>query len=274
MSGEQMRLERISDLAMVPHLRHSGTVVGDRTLNYLILDHLAGSDLESAISSTSAPDQKEIGAAVSRFLRSLHRKTSRFYDIGLYVARIPRFGGSWKEGHERFWRLLREDLATLPLNDGIMGSIDRSFLHLNAIKGCLADQAGPVLLHNDFHPRNIIIADGSFSGVIDWECSQSGEPDFDLVHLIHWTVFPPKGGVSYHGVTKAILDDQVKALAPAQLIPRLTIYEIEHEVCQLIWSQGKNAVERDTRLQYWLAGGVNRLFSELRVGQASSRGSS
>jgi hypothetical protein len=67
-------------------------------------------------------------------------------------------------------------------------------------------------------------------------------------------------------VTKAILDGQVKALSPARIIPRLTIYEIEHEVCQLIWSQGKDSAQRDLRLRYWLADGVSRLFSELGAG--------
>jgi Ser/Thr protein kinase RdoA (MazF antagonist) len=239
-------------------------VAGDETLNYLILDHLAGSDLEVAIGNMSDADQETIGAAVSRFLRSLHRKSSRFYDIGLYVPRIPQFRGSWKEGHRQFWGLLRGDLEGLSLDRGITETVERSFAHMSTIEDCLDGQAGSALLHNDFHPKNIIVADGAFSGVIDWECSQFGEPDFDLVHLVHWTVFPPKE-VDYHHITKVILADQAKALLPARIISRLTIYEIEHEICQLIWSQGKDAAERDTRLRYWLADGVNRLFSELRV---------
>lgn len=265
MSGQMARLERISDLEMVPHIRDFGSVAGEETLNYLILDHLAGSDLETAIGDMSDADQERIGIAVSRFLSSLHQKAGRFYDIGLYVPRIPQFRGSWKEGHRQFWGLLQQDLEGLSLDGGVKETVDRGFLHMNTIQDCLDDQAGPALLHNDLHPRNIIIADGAFSGVIDWECSQFGEPDFELVHLIHWTVFPPKAGMSYHRVTRAILDDQAKVLSPTRIIARLTIYEIEHEICQLIWSQGKDSAERDARLQYWLADGVNRLFSELGV---------
>lgn len=265
MSGQMARFERIADLEMVPHIRHFGSVAGEETLNYLILDHLAGSDLEAAIGTMSDADQARIGAAVSRFLRSLHQKSSRSYDIGLYVPRISQFSGSWKEGHRQFWGLLRGDLEGLSLDRGTMETVERSFVRMSTIEDCLDDQTGPALLHNDFHPKNIIVADGALSGVIDWECSQFGEPDFDLVHLVHWTVFPPKE-VDYRHITRAVLADQVKALSPARIIPRLTIYEIEHEICQLIWSQGRDSAQRDARLQYWLADGVDRLFSGLRVG--------
>lgn len=266
MLDEKAKLERISDLERVPHIRHFGTVAEEKTLNYLILDHLEGCDLEAAIGNMSISDQERVGAAASRFLFSLHQKSNRFYDIGLYIPWIPQFYGSWKEGHLQFWKRLREDAGELSLDSATREIVERSLIHMDAIKDCLDDQVGPVLLHNDFHPRNIIVAGGAFSGVIDWECSQFGEPDFDLVHLIHWTVFPPKGRVRYHRVTKAILDDQVKVLPLAQVAQRLTVYEIEHEVCQLIWSQGKNSVERVTRLQYWLADGVNRLLLELGAG--------
>jgi aminoglycoside phosphotransferase (APT) family kinase protein len=45
---------------------------------------------------------------------------------------------------------------------------------------------GTDIVHYDFHPGNILIADGSITGVIDWTGSCSGDAAFDLCTLLFY----------------------------------------------------------------------------------------
>ncbi len=42
--------------------------------------------------------------------------------------------------------------------------------------------SGRVFLHRDFHPGNVVWADGSISGVVDWVSSCAGPPEEDVGH--------------------------------------------------------------------------------------------
>lgn len=46
-------------------------------------------------------------------------------------------------------------------------------------------------LHGDLHPRNLIVADGRLSGIIDWGDLCRGDPATDL--SVAWTLFSPEG---------------------------------------------------------------------------------
>ncbi len=116
------------------------------------------------------------------------------------------------------------------------------------------------MLHNDFHPKNIIVRDGEFSGVIDWECSQFGEADFDLCHLIHWCLFPPKPDADFRPFLWSLFHASPECVSVPDIAERLTIYQIEHELIQLIWSGGKSEDDRVRRLDAWLEGSVGDLL--------------
>ena len=44
----------------------------------------------------------------------------------------------------------------------------------------ILSEVDPVLLHGDYRPANILVADGQITGVIDWEAAKSGPPAFDF----------------------------------------------------------------------------------------------
>ena len=115
-------------------------------------------------------------------------------------------------------------------------------------------EEGPVLLHNDFHFKNIIIDNDELSGIIDWECSQFGERDFELIHLLHWSLFPPSKDMDTKDIFNIVFREQMKYKSIPMIEKRLTIYMLEHDFIQIFWSKGSRADEFVSRIHYWLEG--------------------
>ena len=102
-----------------------------------------------------------------------------------------------------------------------------------------------------------------FSGVIDWECSQFGEADFELCHLIHWYLYPPKSNLDFRTFLRALFEASPQCTQVPDLVQRLTIYQIEHEMQQIIWNHSEAESWRIPRLVSWLDGYVADLFREI-----------
>jgi len=122
-------------------------------------------------------------------------------------------------------------------------------------------QTGAKLLHNDFHPKNIIVREGKLVGVIDWECSQYGEADFDLSHLFHWCIYPSIQENNLDILLKSVVENlQFISIIP-DIEKRFTIYQLEHDINQLIWNGKRQEEERIRRINGWLNGNVNELMT-------------
>ena len=137
-------------------------------------------------------------------LEAMHAITSRSYDIGHYIPAIPNHEGSWREGHERYTAFLRIGIDEVELSPTNRKTIEDAFAFMNASLDCLVYQKGVALIHNDLHPKNIVVHGGALSAVIDWVCSQFGEPDFDFSHMIHWCFFPPDTDADLRPFTAAL----------------------------------------------------------------------
>jgi aminoglycoside phosphotransferase (APT) family kinase protein len=265
MAREQEKFRRVAGLDFVPKILHTGAhqrAAGP--VYYTLLTLLPGDDFVNAYQDTTAAQQQQLGAAVSAFLDRLQALTGSHYDIGLYVPALPNFAGTWREGHQHYWEILQQAAAKIPLQPGSSAVFERAFQFLHTYRAVLDVQSGPKLLHNDFHPRNILLDRGRFSGVIDWECSQYGEADFELCHLIHWCVYPPKPNLDFRPFLRGLF-----AAAPAYtrvpgLARRLTLYQIEHEIQQIIWNAGQAESWRVPRLAGWMDGDVDALFRQIR----------
>jgi aminoglycoside phosphotransferase (APT) family kinase protein len=63
----------------------------------------------------------------------------------------------------------------------------------DALRDCLRAAArGPnVLLHLDFHPMNVLVADGRVSAVLDWANARAGDPRADLARTASILRFAP-----------------------------------------------------------------------------------
>jgi aminoglycoside phosphotransferase (APT) family kinase protein len=264
MTGEQERFRRVAALERVPHIQHVGVLEREAgPFYYTLLTLLPGDDLVNVYFETTVAQQRDLGRALAAFLDGLHTHRGTHYDIGLYVPALPEFSGSWRAGHQRYWELLKQGAAALQLQPDSRRVFAEAFRFLDASVDVLDYQTGPALLHNDFHPKNILLHRGSFSGVIDWECSQYGEADFDLTHLIHWCAYPPHPDIDFRPFLYAVFEAAPQCAQVPELTKRLTLYQVEHELQQIIWQGSRAEAERVPRIVRWLEGGVAELLREV-----------
>lgn len=266
MALEQEKFRRISALNFVPKIIHVGTLErATGPVYYTLLTLLPGDDFVNVYLETTVAQQKQLGKDVAGFLDNLQEINGPHYDIGLYVPAIPRFSGTWREGHQTYWELLKQESEKLHLKPGSIQVIESADRFLQASIVVLDYQTEPKLLHNDFHPKNTLLDKGRFSGVIDWECSQFGEADFELCHFIHWCLYPPKSGLDFRPFLRALFEASPQCTQVPHLAQRLTIYQIEHEMQQIIWHGSEAEAWRIPRLVRWIAGDVDDLFSEIAM---------
>lgn len=264
MTLEQEKFRRVAALDFAPKLIHTGILQReDGPVYYTILTFLPGDDVVHVYHATTAAQQEQLGKDLAGFLDNLHALAGTHYDIGLYVPALPRFSGTWREGHRRYWQLLQQETEKPHWKADTVRVFEQAYRFLEASAGALDFQTGPRLLHNDFHPQNVLIHQGKFSGVIDWECSQFGEADFELCHMIHWCLYPPNPDIDFKVVLRALFEASPQCTQVPNLARRLAIYQVEHELQQIIWHGGEAEVWRAPRLVRWLDGGVEDLLREI-----------
>jgi aminoglycoside phosphotransferase (APT) family kinase protein len=172
MALEQEKFRRIAVLDFVPKIKHFGVLEGDAVpVHYTLLTLIPGDDFVNVFSETTIAQQKQLGKDVAIFLDHLHALSGTHYDIGLYLPAIPNFFGTWRVGHQKYWEILKQGTKSLQLKPDSISIFESAFRFLNESIEALDFQTGPKVLHNDFHPKNILLNQRSFSGVIDWECS-------------------------------------------------------------------------------------------------------
>lgn len=254
------KLKQIESLDSIQRIRFHKKSFSNTIYNYIIYDKLEGIDYIDAISTMSKSQNSNLGTSIATFLDSLHTISSTHYDIGHYIPIIPNHEGSWRNGHVKYWEYMKNSLDTIQINLENKSIFSNAFEYLFSNSEVLKFEQGPVLLHNDLHPKNIIVDNGNFSGVIDWECSQFGEPDFELCHFIHWCVYPPAPNVDLNPFLFSLLNKAPKCTRVQNLHERLTIYQIEHEIMQIIWSKGKAQGERIPKIKNWMNGQVEKML--------------
>jgi aminoglycoside phosphotransferase (APT) family kinase protein len=263
---EQKKFRQVATLHSVPKIIHTGTLKREAGhIYYTLLTLLPGDDFINAYPETTSAQQKQLAGDIARFLDALHEINGTHYDIGLYVPALPDFPGTWQEGHQKYWEMLQQESEKLNLMPESIREFERAFRYLQTARAVLDFHTGPKLLHNDFHPKNILLHQGKYSGVIDWECSQFGEADFELCHLIHWCLYPPKPEIDFRTFLRALFEASPKCTQVPDLAQRLSIYQIEHEIHQIIWNASEAESWRVPRLIRWMDGNVEDLFRELAI---------
>ena len=255
------RLQRVQNVSHVPQIHAFGEItIKSSEYHYLILDYVKGIEMHSCLSNLSQNQSHEIGEDISRFMLNLQQAKNTNYDIGHYVPIIPQWNHSWKEGHLTYLKFIEDGLKGLTLSKSGEVAIKEAVDYIKDNAYSLDHMNGPVLLHNDLHPKNIILHEGKFMGVIDWECSQYGEADFELIHLFHWSIYPPINGISFNPLLKSIFEHFTTHVVVPEISKRLTIYQIEHDLIQLIWNGVKQEQERIMRINGWLSGQIESLI--------------
>lgn len=261
--NEQLKLERVQSISYVPKIHASGeTRISETKLHYMITDFVIGNELFSEIPKLTSIQQRTIGKEIAEFLNELHQITDTYYDIGHYIPTIPRFNSSWKEGHIAYLSALKRDLSEIEFKQPNQDVIQSAFHYIETNIDCLEYQTGPRLLHNDLHPKNIIVDSGKLTGIIDWECSQYGEADFELAHLFQWCIYPPHPEEEFNILLQSILENYRPIQSIPNLEKRLTIYQLEHELNQMIWSGMEQVTERSQRIEGWLNGKIEKVIPD------------
>ena len=266
MTLEQEKFRRVAALHFVPKVIYTGMHQRDAgPVYYTLLTFLPGDDFVNAYQETTEVQQKQLGKDIAGFLDKLQELNGTHYDIGLYVPALPCFSGTWRDGHQQYWEFLKQAAEKSPLTLDTIRVFEGANRFLDASAAVLDFQTGPRLLHNDLHPRNILVDQGRFSGVIDWECSQFGEADFELCHFIHWCVYPPKPNIDFRTFLRALFEASPRCTRAPNLARRLAIYQVEHEMQQIIWLGSAAATWRVPRLVHWMHGGVEDLLQEIGI---------
>ena len=184
MITEQQKINRVKDLNLAPHIMHSSAYIKNEKIHYLIMNYLSGEQLFSIIENLNDNEIVKISDEISSFLTQLHKIKADKYDIGHYIT-IVSSQDKWRAGHKKYWNYIVDGLRKVKLTDMQSHLLKTADEYIERNIGCLDYQQKPSLLHNDFHYKNIIISGDRVSGIIDWECSQFGEIDFDLIHLLY-----------------------------------------------------------------------------------------
>ncbi len=257
-----MKLERVKELTLVAKVLTKGAFerLGCRYY-FVIYDYFFGDDLDSVIPYLSDGDSIQIGEDLVTFITKLNSFKDSFYDIGHYIPTIPRYEYSWQQGHQKYIQYLSDNLNTIDMSVKNKEVVSLALSYINKHIDCLKYQEGPRLLHNDLHPKNIIIDHNKLVGIIDWECSQFGEVDFELSHLFHWCIFPSKPDKRFELLLKTVFKGFMAIHHIPYVSQRLTIYELEHELNQIIWNSASMDV-RITRIKGWLDGQLIDLINK------------
>lgn len=265
--GDVAKLAPLASIRRTPKVIHQGMgTIGGQQLHYALIDYVAGETLFSAYPAMSPEERRRVAADLSDFMKSLHDIRGQAYDIGHYIPTLPQYTGLWQLGHQRYAQYLSEQVDLLPLTSPERQILTRAFDFMEAHNPALRQAVGPRLLHNDLHPKNIIVNHGRLAGVIDWECAQFGEPDFELSHIVHWSLCPEPDAPDFRTIAEGLLSAHCNQFPKAVLAARITIYQLEHEIHQLVWcraNEARWAVEapkRLARIEGWLDGLIERLL--------------
>ncbi|MFD7285834.1 aminoglycoside phosphotransferase family protein [Streptomyces sp. NPDC059863] len=127
----------------------------------------------------------EAADALAAFLTALHRPAPDGAPVG------RGRGGTLADGAEQFARQLASatELGLIPDPDAVRAVWEDA--------AAAPDWAGPALwLHADLHPANILTADGTFCGVIDFGDLCAGDPAYDLAAA--WILLPDGAADRFH----------------------------------------------------------------------------
>jgi aminoglycoside phosphotransferase (APT) family kinase protein len=140
---------------------------------YLVTSFVAGASADEVLPGLPERTQYDIGHAAGRTLADLHRLPGR-------VAATD-----WADRRARKYQRNREDARRLGVTVPDGDVIDRSILE----RLPMLRDSEMTFQHDDFHPGNLIVRDGAFAGVIDFNRCDEGDPLEDF-YKIPWFTAP------------------------------------------------------------------------------------
>lgn len=203
---------------------------GENEQAFMLMTYLPGDDAEAVLSSLSQKDQYEAGFEASTELARLHEleappdypdwKTEKTKKIDRYFEQLNKTGVDQETVHLLYTYIKK--------NEHLMAGRPNRFQH------------------GDFHPSNLLIAEGRFQGIIDFDRMDWGDP----VHDLQKTGFFTKN-VS-RAFSRGCIDGYLQATNfDENLFWKLyALYSAVHIVSAIAWAYRESNVQYHKLLRY------------------------
>jgi aminoglycoside phosphotransferase (APT) family kinase protein len=152
-------------MPLVRHYDRSGDHLGTKCI---VLDHIAGGSLQSALNEAPADARRRHAHDLVDTLARIH--TIDVDSLGDTLPRPPSWDGYLGDLIDRFRQADRDHVESVPFLRFVAAWLD-------------AHRPPPLplrVVHSDFQPANIMIGGGGEHFVIDWELAHIGDPREDL----------------------------------------------------------------------------------------------
>lgn len=155
--------------AVIAHRAETGGVRG-----FFVMEKVPGIIPMPNTVSRLIPDPERranLGREVAREMARLHGADPKTMDLGV-LGEVPDGAGTGRIENDQWSRAYREvaDIP-IPVLDLACAWLDR---RSDAVSGRVS------LVHNDFRVGNLVVQDGSISGVLDWETAHFSDPVADI----------------------------------------------------------------------------------------------
>ncbi|SFM33724.1 Predicted kinase, aminoglycoside phosphotransferase (APT) family [Gracilibacillus orientalis] len=197
---------------------------------YMILTYLPGEDGEDALQNLTEQDQYIAGLSAGRELRKLHQLDA------------PQDYPSWyKVKKEKSDNYLYE-LKKLDLDQSLCSLLQHYIKDNEPIMKNRPNK----FQHDDIHPSNLLINQKKFSGIIDFQRMDWGDPVHDLQKLGFFSV---QVSIPF---TNGVIDGYCREKPTQAFWELYTLYSAMHVVSALVWGKRISSVQTNLLYNYSL----------------------
>jgi len=203
----------------------------DLSLSYMILSYLPGEDAEVSLQGLTKEEQYSAGFIAGGELKKLH-------SLSAPATVLP-----WYEQKKQKNDHYLVGFKKLPLDKGIKLMLE-TYIDKNEY---LMKGRPNIFQHDDFHPSNLLINNRMFSGIIDFQRMDWGDPIHDLTKL---GFFSSRISVPF---TRGIVDGyHNNGVVGEDFWELYSLYSVMHIVSALVWGLKINREQYELLLSYSL----------------------
>lgn len=214
----------------VPKTIDFGTVT-ELDLSYMILSYLPGRDGEEELPNLTETEQYDAGYTAGRELKKLHSLTA------------PSTTPVWFETKKKKSDKYLLELKAVPVEETLKQLLE-NYIHGHEH---LMMNRPSTFQHDDYHPSNLLINEKGFSGVIDFQRMDWGDPLHDLTKI---GFFAKRISVQF---SKGVIDGYHEGTTVNNHFWALySLYSAMHIVSALVWGRKLGIEQYDKLYSYSL----------------------
>ncbi|MEC0283866.1 aminoglycoside phosphotransferase family protein [Terribacillus saccharophilus] len=227
--NEFISLNRLYELSKyVPKGLEFGDI-DDLQKAYMVLTFLPGIDAEEGLSKLTEVQQYAAGVSAGSELKKLHTLSAPLDQPAWEHVKVEKINNYMLEFKE------------LDIDQNIMEFLQ---MYIESNLYLMKDRPNK-FQHDDFHPSNLLIHNNSFSGIIDFQRMDWGDPIHDLQKL---GFFSKQVSIEF---TKGILDGYHDGQFIEDTFWKLySFYSAVHIVSALVWGKKRSQSQFDLLLNY------------------------